>query len=431
MYYIVETKEQLDRLPKTQNCFIDLVSLSEESHPLLTSPCVIYYNDLEKGYIFPINHSEGFSIGINTVLDFLSEKDKVYLLDIKWHSYFLKLSNLIDLNQVVLDETGKLEDNNCYTPLHNDFYYKYQYQQDTNAIIPISKHYERCECLFDVMRPYIGKEGNLAWQNKFYTAYKWVEESGIKIDEKLFDKFFEPSWKSRSVRNGKIYSFYNLYNITSRPTNAFNGINFLAFNKENKSRSAFVPSNDRFIELDFDGYHPRLIAKIVGVELSNDLSLHTQLGKLYFRKETLTAEEYQESKKITFRQLYNGVEHEYRTIELFNKVAIFIDNLWDSIQKHGYVELPNGRNIRNSGFTPQKLFNYYIQCAETVNNVEKLLKLKDYLEPKKSKVVLVVYDSILVDFSEEDGIETLQHIKQILEDEGFAVKAKIGSNYNF
>lgn len=76
----------------------------------------------------------------------------------------------------------------------------------------------------------------------------------------FFDKYFEPSWKARSISKGKIYSYYNLYNITSRPTNAFNGLNFLAFNKENSSKTAFIPSNDRFIELDFDGYHPRLIA---------------------------------------------------------------------------------------------------------------------------------------------------------------------------
>jgi len=72
-----------------------------------------------------------------------------------------------------------------------------------------------------------------------------------------------------------------------------------------------------------------------------------------------------------------------------------------------------------------------VQCLETVNNVKKLIKLKDLLESKKSKVVLVVYDSILVDFLKEDGRETLDQIKQILEEDGYVVKAQIGRNYNF
>ena len=71
------------------------------------------------------------------------------------------------------------------------------------------------------------------------------------MDEKLFDKYFETPWKDRSLRNSRVYSSYNLYNITSRPTNAFNSINFLAFNKENGSRAAFIPKNDAFVEFDW------------------------------------------------------------------------------------------------------------------------------------------------------------------------------------
>lgn len=431
MYYIIETKDQLDQLPKVERCFVDLISLSEESHPSFTSPCVLYYNDFSKGYILPLNHSEAFSLDLQIVLEFLSSIRTIYLVDAKWHSYFLNLSNIIDVYLTILDETNKLEDLSCYTPVHSDFYFKHNYIEDINKIIPISKHYEKSECMFEAVKPFIGLEQNLAWKNEFIAVYKWVEQQGIGIDEKLFDKYFEPNWKPRSIKNGKIYTSYNLFNVTSRPTNAFNGINFLAFNKENNSRTSFVPSNDRFVELDFDGYHPRLIAKMVGVHLSKDISIHTQLGQLYFGKDQLTNEEYQESKKITFRQLYNGVEHEYRNIELFSKVAALVDDLWNTIQYQGYINLPNGRQLKKGDFTPQKVFNYYIQCAETVNNVEKLVKLKDYLETKKSRVVLVVYDSILVDFSQEDGIETLEGIKQILEDDDFAVKAKIGSNYNF
>ena len=285
--------------------------------------------------------------------------------------------------------------------------------------------------MFEMVKKYVGQESNTEWQNDYVKEYKWVEEQGILINEKVFDKYFETPWKGRSIRDSRVYSCYNLYNITSRPTNAFNSINFLAFNKENHSRTAFIPQNDAFVEFDFDGYHLRLVANLMNLELPQDQSVHEYLGKHYFSKNELTPEEYQESKKITFRQMYNGVEEEYKHIPLFEHVAEFVQAMWEEYKRVGYTTLPNGRKIVQENANPQKLFNYYIQCLETVNNVKKLSKLKEYLQNKQSKVLLVVYDSILIDYSAEDGKGTLADIKNILEEDGYRVKAKKGHNYNF
>lgn len=431
MYYIVETEEQLAQLPKTDKCFIELMTLSEHSHPMLTSPCVLYYNDFQKGYIIPINHSEGFSIKIQSIEGLLKTIPKVYLLDKKWHSYYFDLPNSVDLFFTVLDKEGQVQDLQCYTPIHLDYYEKFKFSPSVNDYIPISKHYERCECMFEKVKDYVGEERNLEWQKEYVEVYKWVEEQGMLLDEKLFDKYFETPWKGRSINAGKIYSSYNLYNITSRPTNAFNSINFLAFNKDNGSRTAFIPENDAFVEFDFDGYHLRLIANKIGTTVPQDESIHLYLGKQYFGKEEITSEEYQESKKITFRQMYNGVEEEYKHIEFFEDVAITVDAMWNAYKSTGFLELPNGRRITLDNVNPQKLFNYYIQCLETVNNVRKLSKLREYLKDKTSKVLLVVYDSILIDYAASDGKGTLADIKNILEADGYKVKAKKGVNYDF
>lgn len=430
MYFIIETKEQLQKLPKVEKCFIDLVTLSEEAHPLLTTPSVIYYNDFSKGYIIPINHSEAFSIGIEDVNELLLSVPDLYCLDKKWHSYFLDIPHAIDVYFTILDEKNEIGDFDCYTPVHNEFYNKFKFQPDINNLIPISKHYERCECLFEMIQPFIGLERNLTWLNDYIEAYKWVEEQGIRIDEKVFDKYLEVFWKARSIKDGKIYSVYNLFNLTSRPTNAYNGLNFLAFNKDN-SRSAFIPSNDVFVEFDFDGYHIRLIANLLGMDLPLDKSVHEELGRFYFKKEYLTEDEYHESKKITFRQLYNGVEEQYKEIPIFIRLNELIENLWKELGENGYVLLPNGRKLLKSITTPNKVLNYYVQCLETVNNTKKLLKLKELLKNRQSKVVLVVYDSILIDFSKQDGRRILEGIKEILQEDGYRVKVRTGANYNF
>ena len=240
--------------------------------------------------------------------------------------------------------------------------------------------------MFEMVKDYVGKESNTEWQDKYTEVYKWVEEQGILVDEKLFDKYFETPWKARSVRDSRVYSSYNLYNITSRPTNAFNSINFLAFNKENGSRTAFIPQNDAFVEFDFDGYHIRLIANAMYTDIPQDQSIHEYLGRQYFNKEELTPEEYQEAKKITFRQMYNGVEEEYMHIEFFEDVYHTVRAMWTAYKNNGFLELPNGRKLTQENANPQKLFNYYIQCLETVNNVKKLSKLKDYLKDIKKRV---------------------------------------------
>jgi len=170
---------------------------------------------------------------------------------------------------------------------------------------------------------------------------------------------------------------------------------------------------------------------MINFQFPSDESVHEYLGKQYFAKDELTPEEYQESKKITFRQMYNGVEDQYKHIPFFKEVADLIETLEDEYQGTGQIMLPNGRIFRQSGFTAQKLFNYYIQCLETVNNVKKLTKLKELFQGKKSKVVLVVYDSILVDYSADDPKGFLTQIKEVLEEDGFIVKGQKGPNYDF
>ena len=100
-------------------------------------------------------------------------------------------------------------------------------------------------------------------------------------------------------------------------------------------------------------------------------------------------------------------------------------------QEKGYITLPNGRLLRQNDFSPQKLFNYYVQCLETVNNVKKLTRLKELFKDRKSSVVLVVYDSILIDYSSQEEKGFLTQIKNVLEEDGYRVKAQKGPNYDF
>ena len=76
-----------------------------------------------------------------------------------------------------------------------------------------------------------------------------------------------------------------------------------------------------------------------------------------------------------------------------------------------------------------KLLNYLIQAFETEHNIKTIISIQQYLYKKRTKLVLYGYDSFLFDISNKDGNETLNDIKNILEQDKFLTKSKRGMNY--
>ena len=431
MYFIIEDKEQLERLEVDDQAFIQVVTSNDYYHPKLARVSLIYYNNSKKGYIFVVNHSEGFSLDLKLIEAFLQKHNKIYLLDKKLHSYFLNLSNSIDVQFICLDKNNEYSSFECNTPVHKDFYIKYPTLPTINEIIPISKHYERCECIYQLVKDYFELEMDIELQDKLVEAYKKVEDAGIKIDLKCFHDKFQFHNKEYSLLDDTIYSYYNLYNLTGRPTNSFNGINFLAIPKDQDFRKCFVPKNDFLVEFDFDAYHLRLISGLIGFDPPKE-SMHNYLGRAYFHVDELSPEQYKESKVITFKQLYGGIEKKYEDIDFFKSLNQFIEQEWKKYNAHKALILPTGRILKKlPGMNKLKLFNYIIQNLETKENIYKILEINKLLNKKRTKLILITYDSFLFDFSQDDGKTLLKKIKTILEGENMIVKHKYGTNYAF
>jgi hypothetical protein len=258
-----------------------------------------------------------------------------------------------------------------------------------------------------------------------------IEKQGITLNLPVFNESFNLSNPKFNIKDDKIYTQFNLNNFTSRPSNSFNGINFAALNKHNGQRASFIPQNDYLFEFDYDSYHPRILAKLIGYEFEEE-SVHTHLGQMYFKTDMLTEEQYQQSKELTFKQLYGGVFEQYKDIPYFAKIIQYTNKIYKDFNSLGYIELIGGRKLYNiENATPQKLLNYIIQSGETFYNVNSIKKVLEYLENKKSNIILYTYDSILIDYDKEDGKETLKGIRNILENSfGFKINASYGTNYN-
>mgnify|MGYP003339554130 FL=1 len=75
----------------------------------------------------------------------------------------------------------------------------------------------------------------------------------------------------------------------------------------------------------------------------------------------------------------------------------------------------------------QKLLSYITQNYETSNNILIMWNIIKLLLNKTSKIVLYTYDSILIDYYEDDNI--LQDIQQIFKSNGLRIKTTKGQNY--
>ena len=344
-------------------------------------------------------------------------------------------ANLIDIDLVKYFETNSAFEDDFDTTAHIWFTRNFRYFKNLNTIIPILKHYERCNSIRNSFLEYYTpgmKEHDvfIKYNDYFTRVFYSIEKNGLHVERETFNKHFIDT----QFYDGYTYSEYNIYTSTGRPSNRYGGINFGALNKETGCRGAFTSrfgSNGFLINFDFDAYHIRLLAHLINYDFPIEESIHEYLGKLYFKKDVLTDEEYEMSKKVSFKLLYGGITPEFRHIEYFNGIYELTQLMWQQFNEKNYIETPLfNRKLYKNFFTdmnPSKLLNYYLQCFETERNcivLDKLLK-----QNFKSKIILYTYDSILIDFCKEDGAQALKYIKDEMVSDKFPVKISIGNDY--
>jgi hypothetical protein len=422
MFYIIEKSSQLQQL-SFEDCFVRFIPFNNNFHPALTELSLVYVRPLDskKGYILCLNHNESLSLNKDEVFNWLNDLGKIWVLDKKQALHHYYSDKLFDVNFLEPVDIKSL-DNACIS-----YYYgKHNALPNANCLIPISKHYEMCETIFDMALPIIKQYtlSNTTFQfNNFRTANVFynIEKNGIKVDKNCFIEYYNGKLTNPqfNLNRSKIYTQYNLNTTTSRPSNTFNSINFAALNKDSGERMCYRPENDKFIEIDFQGYHPRLIGELVGFDFPKDKNTYDVLGELLGVSQ-------QEAKELTFKQLYGGVWSEYQNKPFFKDVLKYTDSIWDTYQYGKRLVTENKIFINDVEMTRSKLFNYIVQSKETSTNVDLLKLVFDKLKGKKTKLVLYTYDAFLFDYSNEDkGL--IQEIVNILD---YPVNIKQGKTYH-
>ena len=380
-----------------------------------------HWGDRE-GKMICINHPDCVDEG--SIDDIKNDKTYFYVTpDKKKLMHIFPNTRLMDINYFNWDETNLPVDlENIRLNAYDFFHSKYYNVKDLNRIIPLSKHKEYCNKVFDKMKESFSSMMDTEYHSDVTEAFGLIEKNGVKVTDDVCD-IFDMRVK-KHISDGKLYSQYNLWTTTGRPSNSFGSVNFAALPPE--KRKAFIPENDYLVEYDYDAYHLRLIGDLVDYKFDKE-SVHQHLADFY-------GSTYEESKQISFRLLYGGIDKKTQEkVPFFGKVHKYINDKWIEINQNNYVFTDiYRRKLLSKNYddmNKNKLFNYLIQAYETESNIKTIIEINNYLLDKDTKLVLYGYDSFLFDFSKQDGVNVLTEIKNILERNGHMVKAKMGFNY--
>ena len=396
-------------------------------HPNENTLSLLYIASKERDFIIPINHPDSdIQFTIDQIEGILAKFSYIYVNDKKEFLHAFKWSKqrsrkIIDLNMAGWFVSNKPTDtSHITTPAHDFIERRYSSLPRVNTVIPLYKHLEKCRSIKDIT------------YKQYITQDKQQANSYTRYNEDMLYILYGIEQAGLYTTKGMEYTQYNPYTSTGRPSNRYGGINYAALNKEDGSRDRFVSRFDggKILEFDFDAYHIRLMADVVGYTFP-DTSVHEYLGKQYFGKDELTEEEYRESKALSFKIIYGGIPKEMREIEFFGKVHDFTRKLWKQFKSEKFITTYLlQRRLHADNLTEMnapKLFNYYLQALETESNVLILKDVFKVLSGYESKLVLYTYDSFTFDYNPSDGEQFFVDIKNAMK---YPVKGQIGDTYN-
>jgi len=413
---LIETNNALLAFYKS-NPKIDLmvpVWSSPKAHEYDTSISFAYLRTKDSDYIINFNHIDAGQCRQATLSLFVNENTLVYGnryigskgLDYEW-VYFEEYGKSFIFNEFA---------DGVYKGYRSDFKY-------LNDCVPMMRWYELLKTipLISEIKP---------WYRKYSDSIKILgrlEGAGVKVEEEKFiDRFH---FNKEYLPNGFAYTKYNPYTITGRPSNRHLNVNWAAMNKSDGCRSNIVSrfKEGTLIQFDYESYHIRIIGKMVGYVFPEGETAHEHLAKYY----GVTTEE---SKALSFRYLYGGLDEFAKTIPFFQKVDEYVQSVYQKFVISGKLTTPlYKREIpfqRIEAANEQKVFNYLLQALETEINYTKIDDVLKWCDGRRSKMILYTYDAFLIDTHPSERSSVLKDLTFILERGGFPVKSYEGSNYD-
>ena len=340
-----------------------------------------------------------------------------------------------------------------YNRDQQSYHRKFRGLDNLNDAIPLTFHLSMFRKLESEMRnswrtaQIYWRPGTLDFYSRgIHHVLGQMEAQGMKTDPETFIEVYGGTPKDYQLQDGYVYTKYNPYTVTGRPSNAWDGINFAAIPKKTGHRRAFVSrfgEGGKLVNFDFRSFHLYLLGNYRNVGLPTD-DVHTWLGRKYFNTETLTPEQYEESKVRTFQQIYgSGNVTHMEGFKLFDEINDLREFIWETYQNIGMIGSGvYGRPIVVEEPTKNKVFNYWVQNLETEVMADLMAEMffgefsptfssdPSALLRMDACPILYTYDSVLFDCAGYDMIRLIKKVTDVCAKHKYPVQIEIGDNYH-
>jgi len=416
----------------------------EEKHVMNNRISFIYVKSKKDEWVINVNNGDGLGIKVEALQQLLNTQHPQLIFNYKAISQILNFTKGYDADLARFIEYGyhgiELDNNQL-----NQFYKsKFKSEPYLNDSIPMVKQLE-------LIKQYVSKfsinidKNSIKYVDDVTTAFGYIESSGLKVDGDYVLNY-NPV---HLTKDNYVYTQYNLMTSTLRPSNRYGGVNYAALKKDTGERKAFVSRFDdgELISCDFEAYHPRLLMDIIyQMKLNSNadvkemqwikdfygsgLDFYTWIGN------QIGIDDRSEVKLLIFQNLYGGIRNELLGIQYFKEIQHLTDLLSETIIKNKAI-FTHSYHIqfgieRLEPITPAKVLNYYIQAYETERNIKKILKIKEKLEGKQTKLILYTYDAFVFDVYPPEKQYLYTDIIPILKGGHgrYQVKTTTGKNYD-
>ncbi len=228
---------------------------------------------------------------------------------------------------------------------------------------------------------------------------------------------FAAANKLKSARSTAPYVRYNIFGSkTGRMTTRSGSFPILNINKE--FRQAILPTNDRFVELDFNAFELRILLYLLDKE-QPDIDIHEwNVKNVYDGIPTRN-----EAKTRIFAWLFNLDSKDHMSEGVYNRSEI-LEKYWDGTS----VTNPFGRTIESGRF---HAISYLIQSTAVDIVLRQMIKIDKLLKDKKSHIAFTIHDSVVIDMADED-MSLLPELKRqfsTFRDTQFLTNVSTGSDF--
>ena len=190
------------------------------------------------------------------------------------------------------------------------------------------------------------------------------------------------------VKNCNSNISYDLWTTsTGRLTTKKNSFPILTLNKE--LRTVLRPTNDLFVELDYNAAELRVLFALLGQSQPEE-DIHSWISDHIFENKY----DREQTKKKVFSWLYNPKAKNKKLNEYLNR-----EEVYRKYYKDECLDTPYDRNL---AAPPEKAVNFLIQSTTSDLFLTSAMKIDKMLKTKKSFTAFCIHDSLVLDIAKED-----------------------------